>query len=148
MVSSSSKTTSSSTSERPTEVIPKASRRRFTAEYKRKVLAEADACEKTGDVGALLRREGLWSSHLSTWRAQRAAGELQGLTPRKRGRKAKPVNPLDDRVRELERENAKLRKRAERAEALVEVQKKLSELWGVDLPTPAPDHQRDDGRSS
>lgn len=125
--------------QRPTEVRPKASRRRFSAEYKREMLAEADRCKKPGELGALLRREGLWSSHLSTWRAQRAAGELQGLAPRKRGRKAAPTNPLDGRVRDLERENAKLRKRAERAEALVEVQKKLSELWGVALPVPEPD---------
>lgn len=133
MVTSSSKT-NGSVADRPTEVTPKASRRRFSAEYKRAVLAEADACEKTGDLGALLRREGLWSSHLSTWRAQRAAGVLQGLAPRKRGRKAAPANPLDDRVRDLEREVARLRNRAERAEALIEVQKKLSELWGVTLP--------------
>ena len=134
--------------ERPTEVKPKASRRRFSAEYKRAVLAEADACEKTGDLGALLRREGLWSSHLSTWRAQRAAGVLHGLMPKKRGRKATPANPLSDRVKELEREITKLRKRAERAEAIIEVQKKLSELWGVELPTPEPDDQRDDGETS
>ena len=71
----------------PTEVTPKATRRRFSAEYKRAILAEADACTKPGELGALLRREGLWSSHLSTWRAQRARGEQQGLAPRKRGPK-------------------------------------------------------------
>ena len=118
----------------PIEV--KATRRRFTAEYKRTILAEADACTKPGERGALLRREGLWSSHLGTWRAQRERGELEGLAPRKRGPKPKAKNPLDKRVRELERECGKLRKRAERAEALVEVQKKLSELWGVTLPRP------------
>lgn len=120
----------------PTEVKPKATRRRFSAEYKREILAEADACTKPGELGALLRREGLYSSHLNTWRAQRARGELQGLAPKKRGPKPAAKNPLEKRVRELERETAKLRKRAERAEALVEVQKKLSELWGVTLPTP------------
>ena len=120
----------------PTEVKPKAARRRFTAEYKRKILAEADSCTKSGELGALLRREGLYSSHLSKWREQRARGELQGLAPKRRGPKAAAANPLEKRVRELERETAKLRKRAERAEALVEVQKKLSELWGVTLPTP------------
>lgn len=119
----------------PTEVTPKASRRRFSAEYKRKILVEADACSKPGELGALLRREGLYSSHLNTWRRQRERGELQGLAPKKRG--PKPIkNPLDKRLRALERENARLLKRAERAEALVEVQKKLSELWGVTLPTP------------
>ena len=119
-----------------TEVKPKATRRRFTAEYKRRVLTEADACTKPGELGALLRREGLYSSHINTWRAQRARGELQGLAPKRRGPKPTAKNPLDKRVHELERECGKLRKRAERAEALVEVQKKLSELWGVTLPTP------------
>lgn len=118
-----------------TEVASKATRRRFTAEYKRAILAEADACKEFGALGALLRREGLWSSHLSVWRAQRMRGELMGLTPKKRGPKTRVKSPLDRRVDELERENAKLLKRAERAEALIEVQKKLSELWGVTLPT-------------
>ncbi len=127
---------------RPTEVKPKAARRRFSADYKRKVLSEADACTKHGELGALLRREGLYSSHLSKWREQRASGELQGLTPKKRGPKSITKNPLENRVRELENETVKLRKRAERAEALVEVQKKLSELWEVTLPTP------DDNESS
>lgn len=120
----------------PTEVRPTATRRRFSAEYKRAILTEADACTRPGELGALLRREGLWSSHLSTWRAQRARGEVQGLMPKKRGPKASRSNPLDKKMRELERDNARLRKRAERAEALVEVQKKLSELWGVTVPTP------------
>lgn len=126
---------------RPTEVKPRATRRRFTAEYKRAILAEADACTRSGELGALLRREGLYSSHLSKWREQRARGELQGLAPKKRGPKPAAKSLLDDRVRELERENEKLRKRAERAEALVEVQKKLSELWGVTLPTPDDDEK-------
>jgi transposase len=89
-----------------------------------------------GELGALLRREGLYSSHLSKWREQRSRGELQGLAPKKRGPKPAAKSESDNRVRELERENEKLRKRAERAEALVEVQKKLSELWEVTLPTP------------
>ena len=120
----------------PTEVKPKATRRRFCAEYKREILRKAEACSKTGELGALLRREGLYSSHLSTWRDQRARGELRGLTPKKRGPKPTAANPLAKKLRALERDNAKLRKRAERAEALVEVQKKLSELWQVTLPTP------------
>ncbi len=119
----------------PTEVKPRAIRRRFSAEYKRKILAEADACTKQGELGAMLRREGLYSSHLSKWREQRARGELQALAPKKRGPKQAAKNPLEKRVRELERECAKQRKRAQRAEALVEVQKKLSELWAVTLPT-------------
>ena len=119
----------------PTEVTPRAARRRFSAEYKRRILREADSCTKSGDLGALLRREGLYSSHLSTWRAQRDLGEHEGLSPKKRGPKPS-ANPLAGRMRELERENARLLKRAERAEAIVEVQKKLSEIWGVTLPTP------------
>lgn len=119
----------------PTEVKPKATRRRFTKEYKLRILKEADACKRPGELGALLRREGLWSSHLSTWRAARERGELVGRGSRKRGPKAKPKNPLDKRVRELEREVTKLRKRAKRAEGLVEVQKKVAELFGETLPT-------------
>jgi transposase-like protein len=119
----------------PTEVKPKATRRRFTKEYKLKILKEADACKKPGELGALLRREGLWSSHLSTWRAARDRGELVGRGSRKRGPKATTKNPLEKRVRELERENARLLKRAKRAEGLVEVQKKVAELFGETLPT-------------
>lgn len=75
------------------EVSPKAGRRIFTAKYKLAVLAEADECAEPGDVGRLLRRKGLYSSHLSKWREQREAGALAGLTPKKRGRKARPVDP-------------------------------------------------------
>ena len=116
------------------EVLAKAGRRRFTAEYKRRVLQEADACTKPGEVGALLRREGLYSSHLSVWRAARGRGELAGLSPRRRGPKAQPPDPRDTRIAELEREGRRLRARAERAEVLVEVQKKLSQLLGIELP--------------
>jgi transposase-like protein len=116
------------------EVLAKARRRRFTLEYKRRILREADRCRKPGEIGALLRREGLYSSQLSAWRAARARGELGGQGARKRGPEAKPPDPSAKRIAELERENRRLRKRAERAEALVEVQKKLSELLGVELP--------------
>ncbi len=119
----------------PTEVKPKATRRRFTKDYKLKILKAADACKKPGELGALLRREGLWSSHLSTWRAARDRGELVGRGSRKRGPKATPKNPLEKRVRELEREVTKLRKRTKRAEGLVEVQKRVAELFGETLPT-------------
>lgn len=118
----------------PTEVKAKAQRRRFSAKYKQRILREAAACTKPGELSALLRREGLYSSHLSTWRAQAERGELGGLAPKKRGPKPKEKNPLDKRVRELEREVAKLRKRAQRAEGLVEVQKKVAELFGETLP--------------
>ena len=110
------------------EVAAKGKRRRFTAEYKRRVLAEADKCTKPGEVGALLRREGLYSSHLTTWRAARASGDLGGGT-RKRGPKPKAIDENAKRVAELEKENAKLRARAERAEFMVEMQKKMAALF-------------------
>ena len=115
------------------EVKPRASRRRFSREYKLSVLAEADACKKPGELGALLRREGLYSSHLSSWRSQRDRGGFKGAA-KKRGPKPREANPLDKRVRELERENAKLLRRVKRAEAMIEVQKKVSDLWSVTLP--------------
>jgi len=77
------------------EVTARAQRRRFTAAEKLRVLREADRCTKPGEQSALLRREGLYSSHLSTWRAARSRGELAGLSPRQRGPKAKPVDPRD-----------------------------------------------------
>ena len=120
--------------EREVEVSAKAGRRRFTAEYKRRILQEADVCSKSGEVGALLRREGLYTSHLAAWRAARSRGELAGLAPRKRGPQAKPTDARDKRIAELERELKRYQARAERAEALVEVQKKLSLLLGIDLP--------------
>ncbi len=119
-----------------TEVTAKARRRQFTAEYKRRVLAEADACTKPGEIGALLRREGLYSSHLVEWRRSRERGALAELAGKKRGPAAKAVNPLARRVAELERANKRLAWRAERAEALVEVQKKVAELLGIQLPKP------------
>ena len=110
------------------EVVVKAHRRRFTAEYKQRLLQEADACTHHGEIGALLRREGLYSSHLTTWRHQRQRGELQGLTPAKRGRKADPQAAENARlVRETERLQAQLA----RAELIIEVQKKVSQLLGL-----------------
>ena len=116
-----------------TEVVSKAKRRRFTASEKLRVLKQADGCTKPGDLGALLRREGLYSSHLSEWRAARKRGELAGLTPRPRGPKAKPVDPRDKKIAELEREARRLSARLERAEGLIEVQKKVSQLLGIPL---------------
>ncbi len=118
------------------EVLAKPVRRRFTVEYKRRIVKEADSCRGSGEIGALLRREGLYSSHLSAWRAARDRGELAGGAPRKRGPAPTPVDPRDKRIVELERTNRKLAKRAERAEALVEVQKKVSELLGIQLDRP------------
>ena len=82
------------------EVVAKAERRRFTAEYKRRIVREADRCTKSGEIGALLRREGLYSSHLVTWRAARDRGELEGLSPKKRGPKVTPPDPRDKRIAE------------------------------------------------
>jgi len=124
-----------------TEVVAKAKRRRFSAKYKRDILREYEAATKPGERGALLRREGLYSSHIAKWKEQAERGELDGLSPKKRGPKKKEKNPLDKELKRLERENAKLRRRAERAEALVEVQKKVSELLGVVLPTPNSDDE-------
>lgn len=118
------------------EVLEKPARRRFTAAYKLAILGEADACSKPGEVGALLRREGLYSSHLTGWRKQRDQGSLQALAPAKRGRKPKAKNPLADEVARLERENGKLRKRLEQAEMIVDFQKKVSDLLGIPLATP------------
>ena len=112
-----------------TEVTSKPKRRGFTAEYKLKVLREGDACTKKGEIGALLRREGLYSSHLVAWRRARASGRA----PKKRGPAAKAPNPLSQRVAELEREAARWKARAQQAEGLVEVQKKVADLLGYKL---------------
>jgi transposase len=109
------------------EVLAKGKRRSFTAEYKSRILAEADRCKQDGEIGALLRREGLYSSHLATWRAQRAEGGLVSLG-RKRGPKPAPVDPSAKRIAELEREVNRLRVRAEKAELLVDLQKKLAQI--------------------
>jgi len=116
-----------------TEVVAKAQRRRFTAEYKRQIVREADRCTTAGAIGALLRGEGLYSSHLANWRAARDRGELAGLAPKRRGPKATPPDPMAKKLAEQEREIGKWRKRAERAEALVEVQKKVAALLGEPL---------------
>jgi len=110
------------------EVPEKARRRRFTAKYKLHILAKASECSKPGEIGELLRKEGLYSSHLSKWRQQREAGALAALTPKKRGRKPLPVDPQAKRVAELERENTRLRQKLEKAETIIDVQKKLSRL--------------------
>ncbi len=116
------------------EVAERATRRSFTAEFKRQVLAEADACIEPGQSGALLRRHGLYSSHRTSWRLQREQGALAGLSPRKRGRKAGAKNPLAETVVRLERALERTTRRAERAERLLELQKKVAELLGETLP--------------
>src|SRR5213593_2437094 len=122
-----------------TEVVAKARRRRFTAGEKLRVLREVDGCTKPGELSALLRREGLYSSHLSAWRAARRRGELAGLTPRARGPKAKPVDPRDKKLVEQAREITRLQARLERAEGLIEVQKKVSQLLGIPLESDGKD---------
>lgn len=116
------------------EVTEKTQRRRFTAEYKRRILAEADKCRKPGELGALLRREGLYSSHLANWRAARDRDGKVGLEPKKRGPKAKAKpDDKDRKIIELERELAKAKARAERAEFLVDMQKKMAQLLGREI---------------
>lgn len=114
------------------EVPEKPVRRRFTAEYKLKILAEADNCTEPGQIGAILRREGLYSTHLSNWRRKRREGTLISLSPRKRGPKAEK-NPLAPKVAQLERENERLKAKLKTAETIIEVQKKVSGLLGIDL---------------
>jgi transposase len=111
------------------EVVPKAKRRKFTAEYKRRILEEADNCTEAGQIGALLRREGLYSSHLTTWRRQRDRGVAKGLSPKKRGRKRK--DELEREVARLQRENERLQASLKEAEMIIDVQKKLSRLLGL-----------------
>ena len=121
-----------------TEVVAKAKRRRFSAAEKLRILREAESCAKHGELGALLRREGLYSSHLSAWRAARKRGELAGLTPRRRGPQAKVVDPREKKMAELEREIRRLQARLERAEGLIALQKKVAQLLG---DPPANDEQ-------
>jgi transposase-like protein len=112
------------------EVPDKARRRQFSADYKRRILAEADATRESGAIGALLRREGLYSSHLTHWRHERD----RGLDPRRRGPKSKR-DPLLDEVRKLKRENDRLTQRLSRAELIIDVQKKVLSLLGIPLAT-------------
>ena len=113
------------------EVKEKATRRRFTAEYKKRILDEADGCRRPGEIGALLRREGLFSSTLTDWRNARRRGELE---EKRRGPRPQEKNPLEDVVQKQEREMARLRARLERAEAIIDLQKKVSFLLGIQLP--------------
>src|SRR5262245_674426 len=123
------------------EVVAKATRRRFTLEYKRKIVREAEGCKTPGAVGALLRREGLYSSHLATWRAARDRGELVELA-KKRGPTPQIADPRDKKIAEPEREASRWQKRAERAEALVEVQKNWRRCW---RHRSTPSHRDGDG---
>jgi len=119
------------------EVAEKPVRRRFTAEYKRAILMEADRCS-AGEIGALLRREGLYSSHLTSWRRQRDLGELEALSPKKRGRKAKPLSPLAKENERLQRRVHTLERRLAEAELIIHVQKKIAGL--LEIPLNPPEH--------
>ena len=123
------------------EVVADAKRRTFTAEYKQRILAEADAAAaQPGGIGALLRREGLYSSHLVTWRRERQAGVLKGLTPQKRGPKSKR-NPQEEQIQKLRRENQRLTEQLRKAEIVIDVQKKVGALLGWPLPKADPEEK-------
>lgn len=112
------------------EVVTKAKRRQYTAEYKLRVLNEADACKGSGEIGALLRREGVYSSLLSKWRQQREQGSLEGLGTHKRGPKA---DPQAVELGRLQRENERLRERLRKAELIIDVQKKVAQMLGAPI---------------
>jgi transposase-like protein len=120
-----------------TEVVEKAKRRQYTAEYKLRILHEVEACKGTGEIGALLRREGLYSSLISKWREQCDRGSLEGLAAHKRGPKA-DFQAVE--FAKLQRENERLRKRLERAELIIDVQKKVAQMLGV----PVEEHDLDE----
>ena len=117
------------------EVPEKPVRRRFDAAYKQRILLEADGCSEPGELGQLLRREGLYSSLLSTWRRQRDEGGMAGLSPKRRGRKAKRKDAAALENERLRRENERLAQRLKQAETIIEVQKKVSEMLGIALPS-------------
>lgn len=118
------------------EVTPKRTKRRFSAGEKLRILAVADGCTKHGELGALLRREGLYSSQIATWRTLRETGELDALTSKKRGRKAAIVNPLSKQLADAERKNRILTKKLEQAETIISFQKKFAEMFGKIITLP------------
>jgi transposase len=122
------------------EVVAKAKRRTFTAQYKERILTEADQVQESGGVGALLRREGLYSSHLVSWRRERKTGIVQALTPRKRGPQSKR-NPLADENQKLQRENQRLAEQLRKAEIIIDVQKKVAALLGRPIQDPDPEEK-------
>ena len=117
------------------EVPEKAIRRKFTAKHKLHILQEVDRCTTQGQIGALLRREGLYSSNLTTWRRQREQGTLEALSPKHRGPKVKNIDPSVRRIVELEQENNQLKQKLKQAETIIDVQKKLSEILQIPLGT-------------
>lgn len=127
------------TSEKPSEpdleILEKAKRRRFPAAYKLRILEEADRCREPGEVSGLLRREGLYSSNLTEWRRARQEGALSALS-KSRGRKGRRRDPMDRENAHLRKENARLRRRLEQAQMILEIQKKASEILGIPLSRP------------
>jgi transposase len=121
------------------EVLEKPVRRRFTADYKLRIVQEADRCSEAGQIGSLLRREGLYSSQLSAWRSQRQQGQLQALRDDKRGRKASVPHPVQVELDQLRQENHRLRHQVQQAELIIDIQKKASLLLGISLSPPHPD---------
>lgn len=117
-----------------TEVTPKAKRRIYSAAYKLRILEEADQCTVPGEVGALLRREGLYSSLLSSWRRQREKGKVGALSSKKRGPKPSPDTALIREIAKLRREKERVEIKLKKAEIIIDVQKKVSALLGIDLP--------------
>jgi len=111
------------------EVPEKALRRKYTAKYKRRIIQEAELCKDTGQIGALLRREGLYSSNLTTWRRQAEQGTLEALSPKKRGPKEKKTDPSMHRIAELEKEKQKLEHKLRQAELIIAAQKKIAEIF-------------------
>ena len=122
------------------EVVAQAKRRRFTGEFKQRILAETDQAKGSGGIGILLRREGLYSSLLATWRREREAGVLQGLTPQKRGHKSKR-DPCQEETTQLRRENVRLTEQLRKAEIVIDVQKKVAALLGWPIATPSPEEK-------
>jgi len=116
------------------EVVQRAVRRRFTVDYKQRILTEVDAAADTRTIGRILRREGLYSSHLTNWRKTRDRLQRAALEPQKRGPKPSPKNPLQAENAKLTRENARLNKKLRRAELIIDLQKKVSQILGITLP--------------
>ncbi len=116
------------------EVVERPVRRHFTANYKQRILAEVDAAADTGTIGRILRREGLYSSHLASWRKTRDQSQRSALEPKRRGPKPSPKNPLQAENAKLTRENVRLNKKLRRAELIIDLQKKVSQILGITLP--------------
>ena len=125
---------------RDTEVVPKAKRRQFSVTYKKRILAEVDGCTEAGQIGAILRREGLYSSYLTSWRRQRERGEWTGVSTPGRGRPAKAE--AEQELARLRQENERLQQRLAQAEAIIDVQKKVSQLIGLSLNSSPPDEAK------